>query len=312
MEDVPSVQLSRLIELSKSRDYLEEVRRIFLFHYPADSFEPVEWTFHLVENLFEGRFPGYKGCNTEYHDHTHTMDAFLASARLLDGYNLQARPMIDVTVAVDLLLAALFHDTGYIQEEWDEAGTGAKHTKSHVDRSVNFVARNFHRFHIPQDDVAVISRIIQCTGLNVDVARIRFPSEQVRIAGAFLGTSDLLGQMSDRAYLEKLLFLYNEFKEAGVPGYETEFDILKNTLGFYKLTLKKLDGELMRAYEYARRHFSDRFDVDRNLYIEAIRRHMEYLENILKDDTTNFRKKLKRIPLEDKEKSLKGKSKQAV
>ena len=31
--------------------------------------------------------------------------------------------------------------------------------------------------------------------------------------------ADLVGQMSDRAYLEKLLFLYYEFKEAGFPGY---------------------------------------------------------------------------------------------
>ena len=30
-----------------------------------------------------------------------------------------------------------------------------------------------------------------------------------------LGTADLIGQMADRYYLEKLLLLYEEFSEAG-------------------------------------------------------------------------------------------------
>ena len=104
--------------------------------------------------------------------------------------------------------------------------------------------------------------------------------------------------MSDRAYLEKLLFLYYEFKEAGFAGYETEFDMLRKTMGFYELTVSRLDGDLGGVRAMARRHFAERWGADHDLYAEAMGRQMDYLQNILDDASTNFRKKLKRLDLE--------------
>ncbi len=63
-----------------------------------------------------------------------------------------------------------------------------------------------------------------------------------------LGSADLLGQMSDRAYLEKLLFLYKEFREAGIPGFNTEFDIIRKTVDFYEITVQRLRGPFAEAY----------------------------------------------------------------
>ena len=54
------------------------------------------------------------------------------------------------------------------------------------------------------------------------------------ILGKMLGTADLLGQMSDRTYLEKLPFLYLEFKHAGIDGVGTELDFFDSTPGFTK------------------------------------------------------------------------------
>jgi hypothetical protein len=213
--------------------------------------------------------------------------------RLIDGYNLSAGKM-DENLAVDLLISALYHDTGYIQEEWDREGTGAKYTKYHVKRSSEFIIKNSEKLQIDRAETNIISNIILCTGLQIKTKDIKFGSGIEEIAGAMLGSADLLGQMADRLYLEKLLFLFREFREAGMDGYETEYDIIRKTAGFYVCTLERLNNDLLDVHEYARIHFRERFGIDRNLYIEAIDRHISFLKKIMEDSSSNFRKKLKR------------------
>jgi len=287
------VQLSRLVNHSKPRAVFNAVKKIFLYYYPKNEFSIVRNDFKIVKDLFGGDFIGYRACNTEYHNLNHTMDAMLAAARLIDGYNLTVRVM-DCRTVVRLLLAALFHDTGYIQEVWDTIGTGAKYTKTHVNRSIVFIEKNKQKLGLSEVDVQIIGRIISCTGVYVNWNELSFKTEEERIAGAMMGTADLLGQMADRLYLEKLLFLYYEFKEAGIPDYNTEYDIIRKTLDFYEITKKSFEGTLLKVYKYARAHFKERYKIDKNLYIEAIEKHIDYLRKIIADSSTNFRKKLKR------------------
>ncbi len=288
-----STQLSRLLKSSQPQYILNEVKRIFLFSYSSHLFSSVMGNFKHIVSLFTGKFPGYQKCNTEYHNLGHTLDALLAAARLIDGYNISGSKM-DENLAVNLLLAALFHDTGYIQESWDMEGTGAKYTKIHVERSMTFIQKNNARLGLSLNDAEIISKIISCTGLQVNWKEISFKNHEEEVAGAILGTADLLGQMADRLYLEKLLFLYYEFREAGIQGYDTEYDIIKKTVGFYEITMDKFKENLMNVYEYAQAHFKERFGIDRNLYIDSIQKHIAYLNKIIEDHTTNFRKKLKR------------------
>ncbi len=292
MQTQQDIQLSRLVDTGQPESIIQEVKQIFKALYPISFFSPVKKSFSLAKRLFHGKFPGYLACTTEYHDFTHTTDALLAAARLADGGS-NTRPLSH-ELCVNLLLAALFHDTGYIQESWDREGTGAKYTSNHVERSIVFVQKNAPAFNLEDDDTAIISRLIRCTGLNVDLDTIEFASDDERYAGCILGTADILGQMSDRAYLEKLIFLYREFKEAGIPGFNTEFDILRKTIDFYEITLQRLKGSYGGVYQNARVHFNRRFGIDENLYMNAIERHIAYLRKIIEDDTTNFRHKLKR------------------
>ena len=104
--------------------------------------------------------------------------------------------------------------------------------------------------------------------------------------------------MSDRAYLEKLLFLYYEFSEAGVEGFDTTFDILKKTLSFYESTMDRLNITLCKSYTFAGDHFKTRFGINENLYMTAIEKQMDYLKTIIDDESTNFRNKLKRLNVE--------------
>jgi hypothetical protein len=111
--------------------------------------------------------------------------------------------------------------------------------------------------------------------------------------------------MSDRAYLEKLLFLYYEFREAGFEGYETEFDILRKTLVFYESIMHRLNNTLLSSYRYIETHFAVRHGVQENLYLKAINRQMAYLKEIIRDESSNFRAKLKRLNLNEAEKRYK-------
>ena len=58
--------------------------------WPQAGFDELWLAFHDFELLFEGRMPGYEGCDTVYHDIQHTLDMTLATARLLAGYEITA------------------------------------------------------------------------------------------------------------------------------------------------------------------------------------------------------------------------------
>ena len=86
--------------------------------------------------------------------------------------------------------------------------------------------------------------MILATDLARPLESLVFEDEGERRGALALAAADLLGQMADRVYLEKLLFLYYEFREAGIVGYDSAFDILKKTAGFYESTKARLDGPL--------------------------------------------------------------------
>ena len=75
--------------------------------------------------------------------------------------------------------------------------------------------------------------------------------------------------MADRLYLEKLIYLYSEFREGKVPGFESEFDLFKKTESFYEdISKKRLSEELGGVSNFMKIHFKHRFGVDRDYYQE--------------------------------------------
>ena len=293
MKEKKQLQLSRLLSDNDLKTVFNEVERVYWLNYTPSSFRLIKRCYKEISRLFKGGFAGYKACNTEYHDLDHTLDAMLASTRLLDGYNQQNQPLSE-KIGRNCLIATLFHDTGYIQEDSDNEGTGAKYTTHHVDRSIDFLEKHHSLFTIAEEDIGSITNIIRCTGLSVELQSIRFKSDEEAVAGKILGASDLLGQMAQREYLEKLLFLYYEFREANIPGFNTEFDILRKTIDFYDIVKKRFVNNYDSIHENARIHFKKRYDTDANLYMQAIEKNIAYLQKIIEDETTNFRNKLKR------------------
>lgn len=289
--------LARLFNPANREAVLTETFDIAESRLDSVSRALVERCWKLTRDLYEGRFPGYRACNTEYHDFNHTCDVFGASVRLCDGAISRGIP-VESGLQADIAIAAMLHDAGYIQETGDDTGTGAKFTRTHVARSIAFTERHRDDFALDGARSARVGRLIAGTDLSVDLSSIPFETPGEAFACKILATADLLGQMADRTYLEKLLFLYYEFHEAGYPGYDTEFDILRKTLGFYELTKKRLFETLDNTASLALDHFESRYGVASNLYLESIERQMDYLRSIIEDDTVNFRKKLKRLDLE--------------
>lgn len=289
------LQLADLLDHGKPGQVLAEAKRFFSASFPAKGFAPVARAFSLTLRLFEGAFPGYGPCDTDYHNLRHTLQVFSAAVRLMDGATLSERALSG-SLAAELLVAALLHDAGYIRRVDEEGGTGAKYTKVHVERSAQFVRDEAQAFGLDEARAQRISLLI----LGTDLARPWPPalaSAEELFAAAILASADLLGQMADRAYLERLLFLYYEFREAGIGDYKTTFDVLRKTADFYGTVKTRLDGPLGSAAGLALVHFRERYGLPRDLYREAIGRQMVYLDSIIADDSTNFRRKLKRLDL---------------
>lgn len=297
MGDDKDLYLSRLFNPANRELVLEECFSIASSRLEEKDALELKRCWNLTADLYAGSFPGYHACTTDYHDYNHTCDVFGSTIRMIDGA-LSEGTFLSPEMQIDLCVAAMLHDAGYILEIGDDSGTGAKYTKTHVIRSMAFTERNKGAFGLNDIRSARICRLIAGTDLSQPFAELPFVDENERFAGTLLASADLLGQMADRTYLEKLLFLYYEFKEAGFPDYTTEFDMLRKTLGFYEMTKSRLFETLGNATALALKHFSSRYGLQKNLYLESIERQMAYLRSIMDDNTANFRKKLKRIDLE--------------
>lgn len=274
-------------------EVINEVNLILEMISPEIEVSVISKAFDLIVDLFQGKWKVYKACSTQYHDLDHVLSTFLAMARLvhgavLNGYEISPR-LVEIS-----LMAALLHDAGYIQNKNDNEGTGAKFTMFHVQRSMDFLQIHHARFGLTEDEAAIGVEMIRCTDLAVDFTEIEFASKEIELLGKTLGASDLLAQMADRAYLEKLLFLYHEFKEANAGGYSGELDLLQKTIGFFEIIEQRLDNLLDSADKIISAHFATRWDYPANLYFEAIERQKEYLARILADQESDPRNQLKR------------------
>ena len=302
-DHIGNQSVSQLVDLSDHQQVFEEVQIIIRLIFPSFDFRYVTKIFWDVEALFSGEYPGYRACNTEYHDIRHTHQVLLAMLRLMHGAFISGIRFSEKEIHIGLI-GALMHDTGYIQKSSDETGTGAKYTLIHIQRSISFTQKYFAGNTYFEDSFPDFADILNCTGLATMTTVIKFSSSNIAILGKMLGTADLLGQMSDRLYLEKLLFLYIEFHESGIKGFTSEFDLLQKTIGFYEMTQKRLIDELGGVNNYAIHHFRERWHIDRDLYTDAINRNIEYLKKLLIDHPDDYLSFLRRAELTRKLKKL--------
>jgi hypothetical protein len=287
-------QLTRLVDAYDPEATLKEALYLTAAMDPDFRERRFAQVFTDTKRLFDGLYPGYQACNTEYHDFSHTCEVLLAMSRLIHGAFLTGVAFSGREISIGMI-AALMHDTGYIQEITDHKGTGAKHTLTHIERSIAFL-RQYLR-----DDPAYgagemkdFTDVLHCTGLTAKVGEMDFSSEKMATLGKMLGTADLIGQMADRLYLEKLLFLYREFAEGGVSQFTSEWDLLQKTIGFYAWTKQRFANEFSNVNGYILHHFRGRWGIDCDLYQESMQRNIDYIGDTLIHHPEDFTEFLRR------------------
>src|SRR4029077_20699792 len=140
-------------------------------------------------------------------------------------------------------------------------------TKVHVSRSADFISAYLPRLGF-NAEAAVAARLVHFTGYEMEIEDIRIDDPRDRLLGCMVGTADLIGQMSDRMYLEKCReFLYREFvlgsiaRETLPDGreivrYTSPEDLIYKTPGFYEYVARdRINRKLGAADRYAEAHF---------------------------------------------------------
>jgi len=286
-----------LVDVSDSTIVLNEIKQIVTLMVEGYDPSNLEMVYGDVVTLFKGEFPGYQASNTKYHDLEHTNSVALAAARLIHGCTLAG-----MTFEIDKILlgvyAALFHDVGLIQTQDDKIGSGAKYTVGHEKRSIVFMRKYLSQKGFPEQQIEDCSHLIMCTILNLPPKEIPFRSSDIETLGKIVGTADLMAQIADRYYLEKLLLLFQEFQEAGVPDFATELDLLKKTRGFYKnVANQRLVHDFSGISTNMTAHFKQRWGVEKDLYSESIQKNIDHLKVLLErtgDNIANVKKTLRR------------------
>jgi hypothetical protein len=279
-----------------------EVDRIFTRLYPAESPGQIDQAFRDTTALYQGRFPGFRACDTAYHDIQHVFDVTLAMARLIDGY--ERAPIGAQALGAPLfrlgVVVALFHDSGYLLALDDTRHkNGGEVTLTHVSRGAHFLKGYLP--NIGMGDVAdVAAQLVHFTGFETPVAKIEVPTLRHKLLGSLLGSADIIAQMADRCYLEKCRDrLYPEFVAAGIarkrlPSGEEEVvfasgaDLVLKTPRFYEGAVRRLETDLGGAHHYVERHFGGQ-----HLYLEELGKSIQHARDLKVEGDTSA---LKRIP----------------
>jgi hypothetical protein len=280
------------VQVSSPAAVRNAVHEIFAETYPGAALDKLWLAFYDFERLFTGRYPGYRGCDTTYHDMQHSLDMTLAVARLAVGYDrsVEQPERLGIDRALLAVIVSLFHDSGYIRHEERDATyrNGAEFTMFHVSRSADFLRRYLPKLGMDRE-VGVASKIVHFTGYELDLDSIEFDDPRDVVAGRLIGTADMIAQMADRCYLEKCRDrLYGEFVLGGVaienarPGeymvrYESGEDLLRKTPLFYQQVMReRLDRQFHRAYRYVEAVY----DGD-NPYLDAIAMNIRHLTRVI-------------------------------
>lgn len=269
------------------REIVDTIRSISPAHSPA----AIQLGFGFIELAFEGRLPGYQALQAPYHNRCHTLEVTVCASRLLHGLHLAGVSLHPRTIDA-ALLGALFHDTGYLKASDENGGTGAQFTVDHVRRSLVFV--DYGLAAIDSDLRRWIRDAVLATDHRAPPSEWKCATADSELAARVAATADIVGQMSSREYLERLLFLYFEFREAGVGGFKDLHDLLEKTKSFYQVTRERLYTELGGTVDYLARHFESLGGERRNHYLELVDRNVAYLDSILQEDREHRLSRLKR------------------
>ena len=287
----------------------EEVFRLLNVRCPNDAFNALAGAFNDFERLYNGLYPGFRACDTPYHDLQHILDVTLTLARILIGHETTAEPdALFGCRRIELgLIIALFHDSGYIIKIGDPTRNGAEYTRTHVTRSGQFLSHYLPTVGFA-DSCEMAAEIVHNTGYERSLDTIWVDDATDRRLGHAVGSADLLAQMADRCYLEKCRDrLYPEFVAGGVDRlrqpdgqtkiiYHSGLDLVKKTPSFLRSQFsQRMDSHFAGIHRQLRALYAGK-----NPYRTAIDNHLKHAEWMLQhDDFSLLRRRPPPTPVAD-------------
>lgn len=266
----------------------ETVRRIYQELYQKDAPGNLDQAFVDLDLLYQGKYPGFHECETDYHDLQHVLDVTLAMARLVDGFvRSTGNDTIDERLFRFGIITALFHDCGYIRHRKDTKHmNGAEYTRIHVSRGGRFLEEYMAVVGMAELAEAA-ARTIHFTGYEIAVDKIRVPGPEFRLVGNLLGSADILAQTADRCYLEKCYDrLYPEFVLGGIARtrrpdgteeviFSSAADLIFKTPVFFQSANRRLRQDLGGCFHYIEKHFGGQ-----NLYFDELEKNISHARAI--------------------------------
>ncbi|MBN8476089.1 HD domain-containing protein [Sulfuritalea sp.] len=298
--DSPFAALGNVSDTEEVEAQVDAIVRRFA---PGHDLTRVDAAFSLLDRAFAGDLPGYQKLKTLYHNRTHTNEVVLCTARMLHGMQLAGQGL-DGDHIDAALIGALMHDVGYLMRDDEASGTGAQFTDNHVLRGVEFARR--HLQDMPAKLVDVTVKVILLTDHRKHPDWVRLDNVQQQRAAYATATADLIGQMANREYLERVLFLYYEFEEAQMGGFADIHDLLEKTTAFYRATKTRLEQDLNGLSAHLGRHFDQQTGIGRNFYQESIDRNLGYLERVVAVERDHRLEHLRRGQVVEKLLDMKG------
>lgn len=293
MQDNPSAALGNINDAEEVEAQVGEIVHRFA---PGHDLGRIGEAFGLLHGAFRGELPGYAELKTLYHNPMHTNEVVLCSARMLHGMHLAGRGL-DADYIDAALIGALMHDFGYLMrnDEAADSSTGAQFTAVHVARGVDFVRDQLPELiDLPDTIRDTTIKVVQLTDHRQHPDWVKFDNSQQQLAAYATATADLVGQMANRQYLERLIYLYIEFQEAQIPGFGDIHELMEKTADFYRITRMRIDKDLQGLVMFLRRHFAQAQGTERNFYMESIDRNLHYLNTLLQESRSKRLEKLKR------------------
>jgi len=187
-----------------------------------------------------------------YHNVEHTVLVTLVGQEILQGKQIR-EGSVSCEDWLHFIISLLCHDIGYVkgicqqdtrENRWYATGvnnriillpfgtTDASLTPYHVDRGKQFIEEYFGTHWLV--DAATINR-------NIELTRFPVPNDTehkdtIHYPG-LARSADLIGQLSDQRYLQKIPALFYEFEEIGMNktlGYRTPGDLRQNYPNFFR------------------------------------------------------------------------------
>ena len=289
----------KIFETGATDDPLDEIVYLLQEVNPQIDCKLIEEAHLEIAGIFTGSHPDFKSCDAKYHNLAHTYSVALATIRLFHGLHCE-KYIFDQDVILQGMISAYFHDTGLLLTVADTTASGASYTLNHEDRSVSFMNEYLSHCGIAESFMKHCESMVKCTKIGLDPGTLHFESEEHQLAGFVLGSADLLAQMADRCYLERLPWLFQEMKDGGVNNYASVTELMRETNTFYQqLVVNRLESTFKDLKKVMLTHFRERWNMDENLYIDNIRKNLDYVSKIVPesdDQPVDLARYLRRIP----------------